>query len=180
MPQSKAFTDRYLAALKGKPVTYDVVDAARKGLVLRLFPSGAKSFLFRFKRNRASKRITLGQYPTMPLRAAYEAHAELTKRLNRGEDLLAGKPVTLGVEGEPVDTGRTVGDLAGEFVRRYINKERKRPREAEQLIEANILKSWRHKPAKHTTRREGVLLLDKIVDRGCRCSEFRILGSEFG
>jgi hypothetical protein len=59
MTQSKAFTDRYLAALKPASATYDVMDSARRGLVLRVFPTGAKSFLFRFKRQGASTLICL-------------------------------------------------------------------------------------------------------------------------
>jgi hypothetical protein len=63
MAQPKAFTDRYLAALKPDQATYDVMDSTRRGLVLRVFPTGAKSFLFRFKRNGASTRITMGNIP---------------------------------------------------------------------------------------------------------------------
>jgi integrase len=167
MDRSKAFTDRYLSALKPESATYDVMDRSRKGLVLRVFPTGAKSFLFRFKRKGTSTRITVGKYPEMSLRLAYEAHAELTKRLHRGEDLRASPASADGMTADPSPpAGPTVGELAAEFLRRYVQRERKRPLEAEQTIEANILNAWRHRPAKRITRRDGVLLLDKIVDRG--------------
>jgi len=169
MDRPKGFTDRYLAALKPAPGRYDVLDASRRGLTLRVFPSGAKTFVFRYKRNGVSNRITLGTYPNMPLRLAYEAHADLTKRLHRGEDLRApasGSPPASGGVSRSPPAGPTVGELAAEFLRRYVQRERKRPDEAEQTIERNILKHWRHRPAKGITRRDGVLLLDKIVDRG--------------
>jgi hypothetical protein len=59
----------------------------------------------------------------------------------------------------------TVGDLATEFCERYLRRERKNPREAELVIQANIVRYWRTRPAKSITRRDGVLLLDKVVDR---------------
>jgi hypothetical protein len=140
MGQPKAFTDKYLAALKPAPGRYDVLDGARRGLTLRVFPTGTKTFVFRFQRNGAVARITLGNYPAMPLRLAYEAHAELTKRLNRGDDPRA-TPRGAAAPGASSDsddssppTGPTVGELAAEFLRRYVQRERKRPEEAEKTI----------------------------------------------
>jgi hypothetical protein len=115
--------------------------------------------VFRYQRNGTPARNTLGNYPTMTLREAYEALAELTKRLNRGEAPRAAKAeATAGIPGALSSgvAGPTVGDLATEFTRRYAQRERKRPLQAEQSIEANILKPWRHRLAKSITRRDGV------------------------
>lgn len=38
------FTDRYLASLKPAAKRYDVIDAARKGLMLRVASRGTKTF----------------------------------------------------------------------------------------------------------------------------------------
>jgi Phage integrase central domain len=62
-------------------------------------------------------------------------------------------------------TALTVGDLAKEFSQRNLQRERKHPREAEFTIQTNILRYWRSRPAASVTRRDGVLLLDRIVDR---------------
>lgn len=173
MPSVKAFTDRYLAALRPKDKCYDVLDASRRGLMLRVFPSGTKTFVFRFQRHFRPVRLTLGRYPALALSRAYELHGEYVKKLNRGEDPRDSEPgATAGSrEGKP-DAGPstlTVGDLAEEFLKRYVYIERKRPEEAEeaeQTITANIVKPWKHRLAEEITRRDAVLLLDKIVDRG--------------
>jgi hypothetical protein len=55
--------------------------------------------------------------------------------------------------------------LAKEFCQRYLQRERKHPREAELTIQADILRYWPHRPAKSITRRDGSRLLDRIVDR---------------
>jgi len=167
-PQRKsAFTDRYLTSLKPRSDRYAVLDPSRKGLLMRVSPSGAKTFNFRYKRNGVVRFLTIGTYPATTLRMAYEAHAELIKQLNRGEvpslkqnESLPGQLAALR------DQGPTVGDLAEEFLKRYVYRERKRPEEAARTIEQNILKHWRGRPARGITRRDGVLLLDKVVDRG--------------
>lgn len=88
-------------------------------------------------------------------------------RPRRGDlSFKASAPLATLATGTAPPTGPTVADLAKEFIERYLRRERKRPDPAEQTIEANILKHWRHRPAKAITRRDGVLLLDKIVDRG--------------
>jgi integrase len=169
MTRPKAFTDRYLATLKPAAGRYDVFDGSRRGLTLRVFPTGTKTFVFRYQRAGRPARITMGNYPAMTLRSAHEAHAELTKRLNRGEDLRTS-PRPLDSSTADVATASlpalTIGDLADEFLKRFVYRERKRPEEAEQILRANILKPWQHRPVKDITRRDAIVLLDKIVDRG--------------
>jgi integrase len=111
----------------------------------------------------------IGRYPATTLKRAYETHADLIKALNRGEDIRVNLPPGVRSKGLAHDTpvtGLTVGDLAKEFAERYLRQERKNPREAELVIDANIVRYWRTRPAKSVTRRDGVLLLDKVVDRG--------------
>jgi integrase len=134
---------------------------------MRVSPSGAKTFSFRYKRNDVVRFLTIGTYPATTLRMAYEAHAELIKQLNRGE--VPSLKQDTSVPGQLAalrDQGPTVGELAEEFLKRYVYRERKRPEDAARTIEQDILKHWRHRPARAITRRDGVLLLDKVVDRG--------------
>jgi integrase len=169
-PLRRPFTDRYLASLKAAPGRYEVLDPLRRGLRLRVTPNGTKTFCFFYQRHGRPIRLMIGRYPAITLRLAYETHADLTKRLNRGEDIRAHPPVgarALGAAaGEPQEAGVTVGDLAEEFAKRYLRRERKNPREAELVLEGNVLRYWRKRAARTITRRDGVLLLDRVVDRG--------------
>lgn len=164
----RAFTDRYLASLKPTTRCYDVLDPSRKGLLLRVTPKGVKTFYFRYQRNLQPVRLMVGRYPATTLKKAYETHGDLVKRLNKGEDIRIVLPPGVrsnGVAQAPPEPSLTVGDLAKEFCERYIYRERKNPREAELVIQANIVRYWRTRPANSITRRDGVLLLDKVVDR---------------
>lgn len=130
----KPFTDRYLASLRPASKRYDVLDPSRKGLMLRVTARGTKTFFFRYQKDGRVDRLMIGHYPATPLRQAYEAHAEFTKRIHRGEDPRAATPdSTAGVAGEngpagAPPSGPTVGELAAEFVRRYVHRERNGPR----------------------------------------------------
>jgi integrase len=127
-----------------------------------------KTFYFRYQQNLEVVRLMIGRYPATTLKKAYETHADLVKGLNRGEDIRVNLPPGVrskGLAHGTPETGITVGDLAKEFCERYLRCERKNPREAELVIESNIVRYWRTRPAKSITRRDGVLLLDKVVDR---------------
>jgi integrase len=165
----RPFTDRFLATLKPTSRRYEVLDPSRKGLLLRVTPKGVKTFCFRYQQNQEVVRLMIGRYPSTSLKKAYETHADLVKALNRGEDIRVNLPPGVrskGLAHDTPETGIAVGDLAKEFSQRYLRRERKNPREAELVIDANIVRYWRTRPAKSITRRDGVLLLDKVVDRG--------------
>jgi integrase len=169
---SRPFTDRYLMNLKPRRSRYEVLDPRRQGLTLRVTERGAKTFCFRYKRGGHAVRVVIGPYgrpPLVTLQKAYEVHAELTKKVRAGEEVRSSG--ALGVRGRgaalpPAEEVLTVGELAQEFAIRYLRVERKHPAEAERVIEANIVRYWRSRDARKITRRDGVLLLDKVVDRG--------------
>ena len=60
----------------------------------------------------------------------------------------------------------TVGELAEEFVQRYVLRQRKHPEQVQQMLDANVLLHWRRRRAQDITPRDVTLLLDRIVDRG--------------
>jgi integrase len=134
--------------------------------MLRVAPGGTKTFFFRYQRSGQVDRLMIGHYPMTTLRVAYEAHADFQKALNRAEDPRLAKRALSLTEPSVGEDGTSVGDLAQEFLKRYVYIERKRPKEAEQVLEANVLKTWRTRSAGRITRRDAVLLLDQIVDRG--------------
>jgi integrase len=165
----RPFTDRFLATLKPTSRRYEVLDPSRKGFLLRVTPKGVKTFCFRYQQNQEVVRLMIGRYPATTLKKAYETHADLVKALNRGEDIRVNLPPGVrskGLAHGVPETGITIGDLAKEFTERYLRRERKNPREAEFVIDANIVRYWRTRPARGITRRDGVLLLDRVVDRG--------------
>lgn len=119
-PRKSGFTERYLTSLKPRSYRYAVLDPSRKNDVVRF--------------------LTIGNYAATTLRMAYEAHAEFIRQLNRGEvpNLKQNESVP-GQLAALRDQEPTVGELAEEFPKHYVYRERKRPAEADRTIELNIL-----------------------------------------
>jgi integrase len=164
------FTDSYLRHLKPREKRYDVTDARRRGLQLRVFPSGEKSFQFRYTLHGQTRRVTFGPYPSVTLAEASFKHAEAERLLDNGKD-----PADLAKDSKRAEReAGTVAELADEFMRRYVKPSRKRPEQMQQMLDANVLPYWRHKKAKDITARDVVLLLDKIVDRGSKVMANRV------
>lgn len=130
--------------------------------MVRVFPSGQKSFQFRYHHHGITRRLTLGPYPTVSLVEAHFAHAEAVKLLRLGRDPAA---VQLSARQRDTSSG-TVGELAEEFVQRYVLRHRKHPEQIQQMLDANVLLHWRRRRAQDITPRDVTLLLDRIVDRG--------------
>jgi integrase len=164
------FTDSYLRHLKPREKRYDVTDARRRGLQLRVFPSGEKSFQFRYTLHGQTRRVTFGPYPSVTLAEAHFKHAEAERLLDNGKD-----PADLAKDSKRAEReAGTVAELADEFMRRYVKPSRKRPEQMQQMLDANVLPHWRNKKAKDITARDVVLLLDKIVDRGSKVMANRV------
>lgn len=74
-------------AAKAEPKPYEIRDTDVKGLLLRVQPSGVKSFVLEWARG---KRRTLGQYPRVTLKGA---HIQARKALAEADELGAPKAV---------------------------------------------------------------------------------------
>jgi Arm DNA-binding domain len=80
-------TDVVIKYAKPKVTRYEIKDASRPGLRLIVQPkSGAKSFVYRYTFGHTYKKITLGTYPTMTLKAAIAAHRNAADALAEGRD----------------------------------------------------------------------------------------------
>ena len=91
MRSPRTFTDTYLRSLKPRAASYDVTDPGRRGLQVRVFPTGQKSFQLRYRLDGVTRRMTIGPYPAWSLAEAHFAHTEATKLLAKQIDPAAAK-----------------------------------------------------------------------------------------
>jgi integrase len=88
---AKKLTNFGVQALRARDKYYEVVDGTT-GLRLAVFPSGAKSWIARYRRPGSGKpaKLTVGKYPDMPLSTARirvsEARSAVGKGADPGED----------------------------------------------------------------------------------------------
>ncbi len=83
---SPRLTDSQIGAAKANGKQQDFTDPACRGLVLRISPTGSKSWLFRYKWNRLPVRISLGQYPSLSLADARAQALKHQEHLDKAID----------------------------------------------------------------------------------------------
>ncbi len=160
-------TDKRLKALKPTGIIYEVAD--REGLSVRVSQAGSVTFQYRYRINGKPERYRLGTYSDMTLAEAREAHQKARKLVSQGMSPIRHRREQHQAEerarreAEGADTVRGLGE---EFMARYIERERKRPESARQILDADVLPALGDMKAKDVTRRDVIRMLDAIVDRG--------------
>jgi integrase len=164
------FTDRGIAALKPKAERYEVWEDGRSGFGVRVAPSGRKSWIFMYRFEGRPRRMTLSTIPKVGLANARAAFANAKCRLALGEDPGA----IANAEKKAERDASTVKQLIDEYLARSA-KGLRSSSEVKRILERNVLPAWGHKKVKAIKRRDVVLLLDPIVDRGAPIMANRVL-----
>ncbi len=156
------FTDRYIRDLKPELKIKDIREG--HGFGVRIKPDGTKIFFYRFDSpvTGARRFVTLGQYPEQSLKDAHELHGKLYKAVRAGADPLE----VARLEKEASEAAPTVKVLGADYVKRHAEVNKKSWLEDQRILEKEIYPAWGKRKAADITKRDVVLLLDKIVDRG--------------
>ena len=160
-------TDLQVSRTRPKSKRFEVLDG--KGLYLRIFPTGGKSWIYRYQHHNTPRRMTLGQYPDMGVAEARIAHGEAMKLLKQGVDPgKAGADRARKARQEP-----TVKDMVGELWREEM-QHRKSGHETHRMLEKDVYPIWGGWPVSAIKRRDIVLLLDGITARGAPITRNRV------
>ena len=166
------FTDRSIAALKPKAKLYEVWEDGRTGLGLRVSPKGRKSWNYMYRFDGKARRMTLGTYPAVSLASANVKHANAKELLTKGTD-----PGALHVEKRRAERqAETVSDIAEEYLEKWARPRKRSAGEDERILRKDVLPAWGKRKAKDIRRRDVILLLDTIVERGAPIAANRTLG----
>lgn len=195
-------SDTWLQNTKSHKTRYDVTVTNRKGLMVRVHPSGVISFRFRYKRAGETFVMVLGEYGKqgISLADAYKMHDQARSEIERGLDPIEEQAKRdRAVEQARVErvAAGTVADIVEQFVHRKLKAERwdeetgawvretkpdkkarirprKRPEVAESLLKANLVDKIGKEKAQDITKRQLIALLDDIVDRGAPVTANRV------
>ena len=156
------FTDRSINALKAKANRFEVWENGRAGFGVRVSPKGRKTWVLMYRFDGKARRMTLGTYPEVSLADANLRVAEAKRKLSEGRD-----PGLELVEARQAERqAETVEDLAYEYLKRHAAPNKRTAHEDRRCIEKDVLPHWGQRKAKNITRRDAIVLLDRIVDRG--------------
>lgn len=162
-------TDRQVKNLKSKKERYEIWEGT--GFGIRVFPTGKKSWVFMYRFNGKARRLTLGQYPQMSVAEAHAAHGKALTELERGLDPGANL-VKFNKENR---IAQTVENLANEYIEKWARPRKRSWQEDKRILTKDVIPSLGRYKAKTITRRDIVILLDKVLDRGSPIAANRTL-----
>lgn len=105
------FTDLLLKSLKPREKRYVVNEG--QGFMIRVSPTGAKTFYIRYKYNGKDKKLALGDYPMTSLATARVKYGEAAKQLHEGIDPAAPPPSLIE---ETKEADITVAEMAEKYI----------------------------------------------------------------
>lgn len=151
-------TDLQIKKLSPKVKRYEVLDG--KGLYIRVMPSDAKSWFYRYIFDGIPRRMMLGSYPGISLAEARKRHAEAMIKVQQGIDPgLEAKEKKLKRKSAPA-----FQDILEELWEiELCNK--KSGIQTRKLLEKNALPVWGKRKVADIKRRDIVILLDHIRAR---------------
>jgi integrase len=173
---AKDLTVKALENLKPGPARREVPDGHTRGLFYVLQPTGAASWAYRYRFAGKTKKLTLGPYPALDLKASRQMASEAAQTLARGDDPATAKQVakatarTAAVEAKRAAEPERdlIEAVAISFVERYAKKQTREKswRETERILAREIVEPWRGRRLSAIRRADIHELLDRIVDRG--------------
>lgn len=118
-----------------------------------------------------ARRLTLGRYPALTVAQAHSEHGKAMEQLEKGID-----PGAVEVEARRQERkAPTVTGLVDEYLEKWAKPRKRTWEKDESMLRRDVIPEWGRRKAKEITRRDVVLLLDKIVDRGAPIQANRTL-----
>lgn len=156
------FTVKTIEALKPKKSRYEEYDDNLKGFGVRVFLSGEKSWVTRYRRKGKLIKITLGKVSAVSMADARDKHNEIRLLLNLGRDpqaeVQAKKIINL--------TAPTVEELAQEYLERWAKPRKRTWKTDEWVLNKNVVPRFGKMLAKDVKRVHIIVMLDEAVARG--------------
>jgi len=152
-------TVRKIKSLKPQDVRREFWDESLKGFGIRITKSGRKTFVLMYRHHRRLRRYTLGTYPKLSLADARRLASELFQKVAGGQDPATEKRLAR-------TAGKTIADLATEYVTRHAKPTKKSWRADKWMLDSEVLPRWRMIHARDISRADVRALVEAIADRG--------------
>jgi integrase len=164
----RQLTDLTVRAIRAKAKYFEVVDGT-SGLRLAVFPSGAKSWIARYRRPDSGKtaKLTIGKYPAMPLSTARIRVAEARDAVGNGADPGVNKRRKK-IEDRQAETDRAA-DTVAKHAQAFLDWQAKRLRpggwkQQQHVIRDFVLPAWGSKSVHDVRKRDVIELVEGIAE----------------
>ena len=154
------FTDKYVQKLKPQEKRFEVLEG--DGFTLRVTPGGVKTFYYVYKSSGKNRRLQLGVYPHCSLAEARDKHRAAVSQRHNGVDPVEEKRQ----ERQERLLAPTVRKLSEEYMEKHAKAKKRSWRNDEQIFDKDVLPAWGDRKAADIRKRDVILLLESIVERG--------------
>lgn len=163
------FTNTYIKSLKPRPnKQYEEYEG--QGFGIKISPKGTKAWIYRYKINDKTEKVSLGHYPNMSLADAKRKFLELKELKRKG---INPKEVLMPNQEDKT----TVKELVNHWYINYIAKHRKQPLQIRQLVDADIIPLLGERNIDELEAKDITKELDKIVARGSNVHANKVLSA---
>jgi integrase len=170
----KGLTARAVEAAKAADERQEIPDGYLKNLYLIVAAkTGSKSWAVRYRYHGQSRKLTLGSFPAIDLKAARELGAKALRTVAEGGDPAREKVLARTAEPDTIEA------VAAQFIERHCQRVN-RPKtiyETERLLNRHVLPRWRGQPIASITRRDVLAVLDRVIDSGAPIEANRTLAA---
>lgn len=156
------FTDKYIKSLKPEAKEYWIREG--QGFSIRVLPSGEKLwyYIYTFEVRKRFMKLGAGNYPDVSLASARELFDKAKVKVKNGLDPLEEKEQAT----EARRNAFTVDDLIKEYINKHAKPTKKLWKDDERLLNKEVSPFWGKRKAEDIKKRDAVLLLEAIVERG--------------
>jgi integrase len=162
-------TDSKIKALKPKKVPYIIGEDG--GMGMRVYPSGKRSFIYMYRFHNTPRLLTIGAYPLTTLHSARLQATKAKDKILKGIDPAKVKKNAK----ETHRDAETIKALAAEYIEKWAKPRKRTWKEDLRIIKKDVIPAFGRRKAKDIKRRDIVLLLDEIVERGAPIQANRAL-----
>lgn len=166
---SMKFTDADVRNMKTDKRLQDNLEGG--GFGVRVYNSGTRVFYHAYTFDGKRRFLNLGEYPTVSLADARKRYNASKKKIDDGIDPLLEK------DAAKAERKRTpfVADFVDEFIRIYAKEHNRGWKEIERALKSEIVPRWGKRKMTDIKRRDLVLVLDEIKERGAPVMANRVM-----
>jgi integrase len=107
--------DNLVRSIENQQTEIEIYDSKVSGLAIRIYPTGSKSFVYRFKWDGKSKRYTIGQFPKITVTQSREIARDLYAKIRLGINPLLEKKELIENQRSPL-----FNQLKKEYIEKYL------------------------------------------------------------
>lgn len=156
------FTALTISQIKPKEKRYIAYEDGGKGFAIRVAPSGTVTYLYIYRFEKKLKYFSIGKASEISLKEARKRLEAAKKQHEEGTDPSLAKQLK---ELENLEDP-TIEQLTTTYIKKWAKPRKRSWKEDERLIQKEILPRWRKRKASSIKKREIILLLEDIAERG--------------